>query len=116
MRRILSLVVAMLVMAALLAMSAAVAFADPPPFTGGGSQGEGSFVVHCEEAFGSEFEGGNQAVSPSGNNNLHCFTERPPEGGSTGEGAEVFHCESIGFEGGNTVITPSGNGNLHCRV
>ena len=40
------------------------------PVTGGGSKGKGALVFHCE-AFGF-VEGGNIAVTPSGNVNTHC--------------------------------------------
>jgi hypothetical protein len=70
MRRILSLIVVALVMAAMLVMTAAAALADPPPITGVGSQGKGAIVIHCEEFFGAE--GGNFVFTPSGNANVHC--------------------------------------------
>ena len=48
MRRIVSVLAAMGLMAAMVVASAMPAFADPPVVTGQGEQGKGAFVIHCK--------------------------------------------------------------------
>jgi len=74
MRRSIVLLTVVGLMAVMLAMSAAVALADPPPYTGGSplgpgeGQGKGGEVLHCSDPFK-----GPLVFTPSGSpgNSLH---------------------------------------------
>jgi hypothetical protein len=88
-RRIISLLAVMMLMAAIVAASAMPAFAAK-----GGAQ-----FLDCER-------GGNIVLTPSGNLLNHCGSSP-----STGGGAEVIPCP-----GGNVVVTPSGNTLNHCHL
>jgi len=68
MKRISALLTVVALIAVMVVMSSAVAFAGPPTFTSGGSQGKGASVAHCQGFGGS----GNSVHTPSGNSNSHC--------------------------------------------
>jgi hypothetical protein len=77
MRRIISVLAVMALMAAMMVASAMPAFADPPLVTGKGAQGKGALVIHCKplgELLGDQdplkgnvvFNSGNEQVTGSG--------------------------------------------------
>ena len=70
MKRIFSVLAVTGLMAAGCPVAATAAFADPPPITGGGSQGEGATVLHCgpffEEFLDIPGVEGNVADTPNG--------------------------------------------------
>jgi hypothetical protein len=65
MRRIFLVLTVVAVMAAMLAVFASAAFADPPSTTGLGSQRKGAGVLHCQAP--GLFDKGNVVFTPIGN-------------------------------------------------